>query len=202
MHKLIAALGILAAATATATATTASAQHHQHGHQPQQAAASPYAGQQDRSIKSLSDQEAADLLAGQGMGLAKAAELNGYPGPAHVLENAAALGLSSEQRSASDALMRKHKAAAREIGKELVAAERGLDTAFAHKTIDAALLARLTREIGLKQAQLREEHLRTHLEQTALLTPEQVGRYAQLRGYAAAPAIQPAAATASQPKHH
>ena len=196
MHKLIAAIGTLIAAT------TASAQHHQHGNQPQQASASPYAGQQDRSIKSLSDKEVADLLAGQGMGLAKAAELNGYPGPAHVLEHAVALGLSGEQRSASDALMRKHKAAAREIGKELVAAERGLDAAFAGRTIDAARLSVLTREIGLKQAQLREEHLRTHLEQTALLTPEQVNRYAQLRGYADAPAIQPAAATASQPKHH
>ena len=128
------------------------------------------------------------------MGLAKAAEFNGYPGPAHVLEHAQALGLSNAQRSASEALMLKHKAAAREIGKELVAAERGLDAAFADKTIDAARLAGLTREIGLKQAKLREEHLLTHLEQTALLTPEQVSRYAQLRGYAVAPG--------SQPKHH
>ena len=191
MHKLIATIGILAAATA------ASAQHHQ-----QQAQPSPYAGQQDRSIKSLSDKEMADLLAGQGMGLAKAAELNGYPGPAHVLEHAQALGLSNAQRSASEALMLKHKAAAREIGKELVAAERGLDAAFADKTIDAARLAGLTREIGLKQAKLREEHLLTHLEQTALLTPEQVSRYAQLRGYAVAPGSQPAASEASQPKHH
>ena len=136
------------------------------------------------------------------MGLAKAAELDGYPGPAHVLEHAAALGLSGAQRSASEALMLKHKAVAREIGKELVAAERGLDAAFADKTIDAARLAGLTREIGLKQAKLREEHLRTHLEQTALLTPEQVSRYAQLRGYAVAPGSQPAASEASQPKHH
>jgi len=62
------------------------------------------------------------------MGLAKAAEFNGYPGPAHVLEHAQALGLSNAQRSASEALMLKHKAAAREIGKELVAAERGLES--------------------------------------------------------------------------
>ena len=41
---------------------------------------------QTRSIKALSDQQIADLGAGRGMGLALAAELNGYPGPSHVLE--------------------------------------------------------------------------------------------------------------------
>ena len=46
--------------------------------------ASAYAGQQSRAIKSLSEQDVDDLLAGRGAGFAKAAELNGYPGPAHV----------------------------------------------------------------------------------------------------------------------
>ena len=36
----------------------------------------------------------ADLRAGRGMGLALAAELNGYPGPAHVLELADKLDLA------------------------------------------------------------------------------------------------------------
>ena len=47
--------------------------------------AMPYAGQQTRAIKALSDDEIAAFLNGEGMGFAKAAELNGYPGPAHVL---------------------------------------------------------------------------------------------------------------------
>ena len=34
-----------------------------------------------------------------GMGLALAAELNGYPGPAHVIELAKSLGLSEPQRA-------------------------------------------------------------------------------------------------------
>jgi hypothetical protein len=34
------------------------------------------------------------------------------------------------------------------------------------------------------QAALRAEHLRTHLLQTAMLSAEQVTRYAELRGYA------------------
>ena len=46
----------------------------------------PYAGLQARPVKALSDQQIADLRAGRGMGLALAAELNGYPGPMHVLE--------------------------------------------------------------------------------------------------------------------
>lgn len=149
------------------------------------AQAGPYAGQQHRDIKSLSPAEVADLLSGQGMGLAKAAELNGYPGPAHVLEHAQALALTPQQRSASEALMQRHKARARDIGTALVEAERALDQAFASGRVGAALLARLTAHIGALQAQLREEHLRTHLEQTALLDKGQIERYGQLRGYPA-----------------
>ena len=47
---------------------------------------SPYAGMQARPIKALSSEQIADLKAGRGMGLALTAELNGYPGPAHLLE--------------------------------------------------------------------------------------------------------------------
>src|SRR6266436_8209713 len=61
--------------------------------------AQPYSGMQSRSIKALSDQQVADLRAGRGMGLALAAELNGYPGPSHVLELADKLGLSADQRA-------------------------------------------------------------------------------------------------------
>ena len=49
------------------------------------AADMPYAGQQTRTIKALSDQEVSDYVEGRGMGSSKAAELNHYPGPAHVL---------------------------------------------------------------------------------------------------------------------
>ncbi|MEO8319793.1 MAG: hypothetical protein ABI561_15865 [Bradyrhizobium sp.] len=58
-------------------------------------AQSPYAGMQDRPVKALSEQQVADLKAGRGMGLALPAELNGYPGPSHLLELADRLNLSS-----------------------------------------------------------------------------------------------------------
>ena len=148
------------------------------------AQASPYMGEQNRTIKSLSEREVEDLLSGQGMGLAKAAELNGYPGPTHVLRLADQLKLSEPQRSATQDLLTRHKAMAREMGARLVEAERALDRAFAHHHIDHDRLAALTAEIGRLQAQLRAEHLGTHLAQTALLSAEQAERYARLRGYA------------------
>ena len=58
---------------------------------------SPYAGEELRSIKSLSSQEIDSLKSGQGMGFAKLAELNHYPGPKHVLELADDLGLTPVQ---------------------------------------------------------------------------------------------------------
>lgn len=153
------------------------------GHSPASPAASPYAGQQAREIKALSPQQAADLLAGKGMEQAKAAELNGYPGPMHVLELAGPLALSPDQIQDSEALLSGHKADARALGARLLEAERQLDAAFAGKRIDAAQLELLTRQIGLLQAELRASHLHTHLQQTRLLTARQVALYAELRGY-------------------
>lgn len=158
----------------------------QHSHQPA-LHASPYAGQQTREIKALSPAQTTDLLAGKGMELAKAAELNGYPGPMHTLELATQLELSTEQKQASETLMNRHKAQARDLGAQLVQAERALDQAFASRQIDAARLTAHTERIGQLQALLRKSHLETHLQQSALLTPEQIARYAQLRGYAGSP---------------
>ena len=164
----------------------------------------PYAGQQTRAIKALSDREITELETGQGMGLAKAAELNGYPGPAHVLEHAQALGLNAHQRSATQALFDEHKTLARRLGAQLLEKERVLDRAFAARQIDHATLSKLTREIGELQALLREEHLRTHLAQTALLEPAQVQRYAVLRGYSAGASgtLSPQSTPSSHGKHH
>ena len=55
---------------------------HSHSHSPQ----TPYAGMQNRAVKSLSDNDIKELRRGGGWGLALAAELNGMPGPAHLLE--------------------------------------------------------------------------------------------------------------------
>ena len=144
----------------------------------------PYAGQQSREIKALSGDEQADLLAGKGMGLAKAAELNGYPGPAHVLELAGELALSAEQRARTQAVWQAMDARARALGQQVVDAERELDALFASKQVTRERLGEQVDRIGVLQAQLRAVHLEAHLEQARILTPEQTTRYAARRGYA------------------
>jgi len=143
----------------------------------------PYAGFEGRSIKALSEQQIADLRAGRGMGLALAAELNGYPGPMHVLDLADSLHLSDQQRAKMQELFAAMKAEAIPLGERLIAQEAELDKAFANKTITAATLAASTEAIGATHAALRQAHLKYHLFTTDLLTPAQVQRYAELRGY-------------------
>ena len=189
--KLIAALAVFAWATASFAQQSGHGHGHGHaqGHTLRGAAetsASSYAGEQARAIKSLSEADINGLLSGAGAGYAKAAELNGYPGPAHVLALAPQLGLRADQQTATQRLMDARKAAARQLGEQLVSAERALDAAFAVRQIDAQRLQALTQRIGSLQASLRAEHLQTHLAQTALLEPRQVARYAQLRGYTTA----------------
>lgn len=150
----------------------ASAQHGQ-----------PYAGQQQRGIKALSAQEVDQYLTGAGMGYAKAAELNGYPGPMHVLELGDRLHLSAEQKQAVRELMDRHKAEARAIGAKLVEAERALDALFQSGIADPAVLTFAVSEAARLQGSYRLAHLETHLRAKELLSPEQVSLYATLRGY-------------------
>jgi Spy/CpxP family protein refolding chaperone len=144
----------------------------------------PYAGFEQRPVKALSDQQIGDLRSGRGMGLALAAELNGYPGPVHVLEHAQALRLTPEQRQRTQALYDSMKAETIPLGERLIAQEAGLDRAFAEHTITPQALTDASDVIGRTQGALRAAHLRYHLAQLEVLTPEQAKRYAELRGYA------------------
>jgi hypothetical protein len=149
----------------------------------QAAEVSPYAGQETREIKALSEAEVAELLAGNGMGYAKVAELNGYPGPAHVLELTDKLGLSAEQRAQTQLNFEQMETSARQLGAELVAAERALDELFRNHDVTQESLSQALAEIGALDARLRESHLRAHLQQTRILSAAQTDRYVQLRGY-------------------
>jgi len=143
----------------------------------------PYAGLEARAIKALSEQQITDLRTGRGMGLALAAELNGYPGPIHVLELGDSLGLSDQQRRKMEEFLTAMKAEATPLGERLIAQEADLDRQFAHKTITAASLVAATDAIGATQAALRRTHLKYHLLARDVLTPVQVQNYAELRGY-------------------
>lgn len=146
-------------------------------------AESPYAGQENRAIKALSPADVQSYLAGKGMGFAKAAELNGYPGPAHVLALGDALSLSAEQRKHTEALFETMESKAVALGRSLIEKERQLDLAFAEKSVTRDSLQQTLQEIALLQAQLRQAHLEAHLEQVSILTPAQISAYNTLRGY-------------------
>jgi hypothetical protein len=117
------------------------------------------------------------------MRLALAAELNGYPGPLHVLELAEHLGLSPEQRSRTQTLFEQMKEEAILIGNRLISEETALDRLFAERNITAEALASATARIGAAQAELRAVHLRYHLTMVEVLSPQQVARYNESRGY-------------------
>jgi hypothetical protein len=146
-------------------------------------AQTPYAGMQTRSIKALSDQQIADFGAGRGMGLALAAELNGYPGPSHVLELADRLELSAEQKTSIQRLFDAMKAEAVPLGTRLIEQEADLDQQFADRSMTPESLKMSTAAIAATQGMLRETHLKYHLSTAAILNPSQMLKYAELRGY-------------------
>lgn len=147
------------------------------------AQAAPYAGQRGREIKALSEAEVRAYLEGEGMGYAKAAELNRYPGPRHALDAARELRLSAEQEAAIARIHARMRAEAVRLGERVVALERGLDSLFAHRAADADLLRSRLQEWGRLQGELRAVHLVAHVETTRLLDPGQIERYVRLRGY-------------------
>jgi len=154
-------------------------------------AQTPYAGMQTRSIKALPEQQVADLSTGRGMGLAQAAELNGYPGPVHVLELVDKLNLSADQRASVQRLFDSMKAEALPLGAKLLEQEADLDKQFATHTVTPDSLKASTAAVAATQGALRETHLKYHLSMVAVLSPGQKQRYAELRGYGGqAPSIE------------
>jgi hypothetical protein len=169
---------ILTLAVSAALAAAATAQHEGHSHH-----ASPYADQAESGIAALSAQEVEQLRAGAGMGMARAAELNHYPGPKHVLELAAELGLTANQRDAVAATQQAMLAAATRLGAEILLREEQLQRRFAHRHIDPPGLRQATSELALLYGKLRFAHLAAHLETRDLLSDEQIVLYDRLRGY-------------------
>lgn len=144
---------------------------------------SPYKGQEHRGIKSISQSDIDGYLKGKGMGFAKAAELNHYPGPRHVLDLSDKLELSNKQLKQTEALFGKMQAKAAKLGKQLVGLEKRLDQLFAQGSVSEESLDKTLQDIGATRAKLRYVHLSTHLEQKLLLSKHQIMTYDRLRGY-------------------
>lgn len=144
---------------------------------------SPYVSQADSPVRGLTAQEVADLQNGAGAGYARTAELNGHPGPRHVLELRRELGLSPAVAERVQAEADRMSVRARQIGQEIVRREADLSAAFARGGLAKDDLARRTRELALLYADYRAVHLEAHLAITPLLTKEQIAKYNLLRGY-------------------
>lgn len=176
---LLSTLVLFGACAERPAAPNAHAHHDPAGH------ASPYTGETERAIKSLSPDDIAGYRDGRGMGLARAAELNHYPGPLHTLELADALDLTPEQQRETERIRMEMQQQAQALGEQLIAQEAALDDLFADGQADSARVDSITAVIAATHGQLRAAHLNAHVALRALLSPEQIAAYDRERGYAA-----------------
>ena len=128
MFRILAAPSIFLAFAVGSFAQTSP--HHGHSHLPnvqtptgQPRPSTPYAGLDRREIKSLSEQDLADLRAGRGLGMALPAELQGYPGPMHVLELADRLSLTPDQKARIAKLLSEMRNEAISAGEKISASD-------------------------------------------------------------------------------
>lgn len=136
-----------------------------------------------KQVRSLTETEVTNYLEGRGMGLAKPAELNSYPGPMHVLELADELELTEEQRRETQRIFDTMRAEATRLGKLVVEKEGELNSAFAEGSVNRESLTNLVNEVSRLQGELRALHLSAHIEMKQFLSAKQVATYDKLRGY-------------------
>ncbi len=144
---------------------------------------SKYVGQESRAIKSLSADDIAELKRGGGWGLAKAAELNGVPGPTHLLELKDEIPLDDAQVSAITKIYEEMKSQAMEQGERLITLEQDLESHFLNRTINAAVLRSSLDAISEVRNELRYIHLNSHLKTPEILSEDQIKKYNAIRGY-------------------
>jgi Spy/CpxP family protein refolding chaperone len=156
-----------------------------HGHVPGNAHHQPYAGRQAREVSLFSAEEIKGHLEGRGMGYALPAELNGYPGPLHVLELRDDLRLTTDQVKATETLYNRMRERAKLTGRAYIEAEKALDVAFKSGKAEAGEIRKLVRAADDRRTEMRLSHLEAHLEMARLLSADQRKSYAVLRGYGA-----------------
>lgn len=176
MHSTTRALRALAWTVAFVAATATATTEHVHE-------SSPYAHGQSAEVASLSEAEVRALRNGEGMGLARAAELHHFPGPKHVLDLAASLGLADAQVARIEEIHAKMKSRAVAKGEEVIDAERHLAHLFASGHASAEAVTRASAHLGELRGALQAIHLIAHIEVARELSAEQIVHYDRLRGY-------------------
>lgn len=147
---------------------------------------SPYRHQVETGLRGLDEREIDDLKAGNGMGLARAAELNSYPGPRHVLDaiQEGKLAASPGQRERVQHVFDTMNHDAVRVGAQILGEEQALESGFRSATMTDTELRSRVATIAALQGQLRVIHLAAHLATRAVLSESQIARYNELRGYA------------------
>ena len=112
-------------------------------------------------------------------------ELNGYPGPRHVLDafEAREFDLTKQQHEQTKALYEKMRSGAIKLGKQIIDIEKEINDAFVNRTIAEEFLQNKVSESANLYSQLRVAHLKYHLSMIEILSPQQVEKYNKLRGY-------------------
>jgi Spy/CpxP family protein refolding chaperone len=98
--------------------------------------------------------------------------------------DAGQLSLSHEQSARIQEISRAMAREAQRLGALVLDAERSLGSLFQNGGIDPATVRARVEQIAALRGELRVVHLRAHLETRALLDPQQLARYAEVRGYA------------------
>jgi len=122
------------------------------------------------------------LEKGEGMGMGLFAEINGYPGPKHVLELRDSLGLTPDQTLKTEKIFDEMKQQSMALGRTIISMEEKLSKAFRAGSISEDSLQVLSARIGQLRGQLRAVHLRAHLLTRPVLTEAQLRKYIRLRG--------------------
>jgi len=144
---------------------------------------SKYIGEEVREIKSLSEDDVNSLLQGKGWGFAKAAELNGVPGPLHLLQMKNEIALKQSQIKNIKSVFNRMNLSAKEVGKQFVLSEKELNLAFFKRKISKEHLQKMLEKNGRLRTELRFIHLSAHLDMLDYLSEKQINQYNKLRGY-------------------
>lgn len=146
----------------------------------------PALAQQAPKPGAMSAPEAIAVMAGEDAGLARLADVHGWPGPRTVLANAEALNLAPDQVRIAENIEAEFEIEAREIALAWLAVEAELDEAFRSGRASKGKVQALTQQSGALRAELRALQLSAHIEMRPNLTRDQLESYSRLPEIAAA----------------
>ena len=121
------------------------------------------------------------LLNGEGMGQAQYAEMNGYPGPKHILDLADKLKLTDTQKKSIQEIYQEMSLRAKELGKRIIGVEEEMHEAFRTGLVNESSVRDDAEQIGRMRGKLRAVHLIAHIRAKKFMTDDQIALYTKLR---------------------